>query len=141
MFTHHDYFRFELAKALGPVIEKTFHISFSVEKIYGLFTQTPSKEAGDLAFPLFMVAKEAKTNPALAAKTLDEALHDLPDFIQTKKSMGPYLNFFYNFNLVSKKGGVSACLMPSTLSITVFIFWGLLSFHAGSLISLVDEAL
>jgi len=103
MFTHHDYFRFELAKALGPVIEKTFHISFSVEKIYGLFTQTPSKEAGDLAFPLFMVAKEAKTNPALAAKTLDEALHDLPDFIQTKKSMGPYLNFFYNFNLVSKK--------------------------------------
>lgn len=103
MFTHHDFFRRELAEALSPVIEKTFNITFSAEKVYELFGATPSKEAGDLAFPMFLVAKEARTNPAQAAKTLDEALSTLPSFIQSKKALGPYLNFFYNFDLVANK--------------------------------------
>lgn len=102
MFTHHDYFRRELASVVSPVIEKTFNCTFSVEKVYELFGATPSRDAGDIAFPLFLVAKEAKTNPAQAAKTLDEALSELPEFIASKKAMGPYLNFFYDFTKVAK---------------------------------------
>lgn len=98
MFTHHDQFRLKLAESLSPVIEKTFNCSFPVAKVYELFGATPSREAGDLAFPLFLVAKEAKTNPAQAAKTLAEAVTSLPSFVTDKKAMGPYLNFFFNFS-------------------------------------------
>jgi arginyl-tRNA synthetase len=114
VFTHHDYFRRELAMILAPVIEKTFNCRFPFEKVYELFGATPSKEAGDLAFPLFMIAKEAKTNPAQAAKLLDEAVICLPDFISSKKVMGPYLNFFFNFNKVSN------IIVPNILSGEIF---------------------
>lgn len=110
MFKHHDHFRFELAKVLSPAIEKTFNCTFPVSKVYELFGATPNKEAGDLAFPMFLVAKEAKSNPAQAAKTLDEALGSLPDFIIAKKPVGPYLNFFLDFNKIAKK------LIPEILS-------------------------
>lgn len=110
MFTHHDYFRRELAEALAPVIEKTFNTTFPAEKVYELFGFTPSKEAGDLAFPLFLVAKEAKTNPALAAKSLHEAISTLPEFVVSTKPMGPYLNFFFDYNRIAKK------LVPEILS-------------------------
>lgn len=103
MFTHHDYFRLELAKVLSPAIEKTFNCTFPVSKVYELFGATPSKEAGDLAFPMFLVAKEARSNPAQAAKTLDEALTSVPGFVTQKKPMGPYLNFFFDFNQVAQK--------------------------------------
>lgn len=114
MFTHHDYFRHELAKVLSPAIEKTFNCAFPVSKVYELFGATPSKEAGDLAFPMFLVAKEAKSNPAAAAKTLDEALGSLPDFVSAKKPVGPYLNFFLDFNKIAKK------LIPEILSGATF---------------------
>lgn len=114
MFTHHDYFRRELAEILSPVIEKTFNCTFSAEKVYELFGATPSKEAGDIAFPLFLVAKEAKTNPAQAAKTLDEALTTLPGFVINKRPMGPYLNFYFDFNRIAKK------LIPEILSGDIF---------------------
>ena len=110
MFTHHDYFRRELAEVLSPVIEKTFNCTFSAEKVYELFGATPSKDAGDMAFPMFLVAKEAKTNPAQAAKTLDEALLTLPAFVTSKKPMGPYLNFFFDFKKVAEK------ILPEILS-------------------------
>lgn len=110
MFTHHDYFRRELAEILSPVIEKTFNCTFSAEKVYELFGATPSKEAGDIAFPLFLVAKEARTNPAQAAKTLDEALTTLPGFVINKKAAGPYLNFYFDFNRIAKK------IIPEVLS-------------------------
>ena len=103
MFTHHDSFRSDLAKILTPVIEKTFSISFPWEKTYGLFGATPSKEAGDIAFPLFIIAKEAKTNPAQAAKALGDALGELPAFIKEKKAMGPYLNFTFDFDVIAQK--------------------------------------
>ncbi len=114
MFTHHDYFRRELAIAIAPVIEKSFSCAFPFEKVYELFGATPSKEAGDLAFPLFMIAKEAKTNPAQAAKTLHDAIQVLPDFVSSKKVMGPYLNFFFDFNKISN------VLIPKILTGDIF---------------------
>ncbi|WPU63369.1 arginine--tRNA ligase [Peredibacter starrii] len=114
MFTYHDQFRKELAIAIAPIIEKTFSIIFPWEKAYGLFGATPSKEAGDLAFPLFQIAKEAKTNPAQAAKSLEAAFTELPKFITEKKAMGPYLNFFFNFDAIASK------IIPSILSGDMF---------------------
>lgn len=114
MFTYHDQFRKELALAIAPIIEKTFSITFPWEKAYGLFGATPSKEAGDLAFPLFQIAKEAKTNPAQAAKSLEAAFTELPKFITEKKAMGPYLNFFYDFDAIASK------IIPSILSGELF---------------------
>lgn len=103
MFKLHDQFRKELASSIVDAIQKTFNLTFSVEKIYSLFGPTPSKEAGDLAFPLFIIAKEAKTNPAEAAKKLGENLETLPTFIGSFKAQGPYLNFFYNLREVGQK--------------------------------------
>ncbi len=114
MFTHHDYFRRELAEVLSLVIEKTFNCTFSAEKVYELFGATPSRDAGDIAFPLFLVAKEARTNPAQAAKTLDEALTTLPSFVTSKKPMGPYLNFFFDFKKIGQK------LLPEILTGSFF---------------------
>lgn len=114
MFTHHDYIRRELAQSLGPVIESTFKCSFSVEKVYELFAATPSKEAGDIAFALFLLAKEIKQSPAQAAKTLQDALMGLPTFVKSTKAMGPYLNFFFDFNLIAQK------LIPQIISGSYF---------------------
>lgn len=114
MFTRHDYFRRELAQTLAPAIEKTFQCTFPADKIYELFGATPSKEAGDLAFPLFLVAKEAKINPAQAAKTLGESLSTLPPFVTATKAMGPYLNFFFDFNIIAQK------IIPEILTGDIF---------------------
>lgn len=103
MFKLHDQFRKELASSIADGIQKTFNLTFPVEKIYSLFGPTPTKEAGDLAFPLFIIAKEAKTNPAEAAKKLGENLGNLPKFIGSFKSLGPYLNFFFNLKEVGQE--------------------------------------
>lgn len=102
MFSYHDQFRKELAHSLSKGIHTAFNLEFPWEKAYSLLGATPSKEAGDLAFPLFLIAKEAKTNPAQASKTLEAAMTELPSFVLKKVAMGPYLNFFFNFNDIAK---------------------------------------
>ncbi len=110
MFLHHDIFRKELAQTLSSGIEKAFNVNFPWEKSYSLLGATPNKAAGDLAFPLFLIAKEAKTNPAQAAKTLEENMGTLPTFVKRIQSAGPYLNFFYDFNVIANK------LIPTQVS-------------------------
>ena len=110
MFIHHDRFRKELAAAISSCIEATFKLTFPWEKVYPLFGATPSREAGDLAFPLFIVAKEARTNPAQAAKDLDAGLGALPAFVKDRRALGPYLNFFFDYNVIAKR------LLPEILS-------------------------
>ncbi len=101
MFLNHDQFRKELALAISETIQKAFSLSFASEKIYSLFGPTPSKEAGDLSFPLFILAKEAKLNPAAAAKTLAETQTSWPAFVARVQAQGPYLNFFLDFNTIA----------------------------------------
>lgn len=114
MFCFHDKFRQELSKSISQGIKSAFSLDFSWEKIYTLLGPTPSKEAGDLAFPLFIIAKEAKTNPALASKALDAAMSEMPSFVSKKAAVGPYLNFFFDFNQISQG------LVPSILSGSFF---------------------
>lgn len=114
MFEYHDSFRKELSETLAAAIKSAFSVEFPWEKIYPLLGPTPSKEAGDLAFPLFLVAKEAKTNPAQAAKTLEAAFEKMPDFVLKKMAMGPYLNFFFDFSIIATK------LVPSIIDGSAF---------------------
>lgn len=114
MFIHHDCFRKELAQTLSIAIEKSFGFPLVWEKIYSLFGATPSKEAGDLAFPLFTIAKEARSNPAMAAKALEGALTNLPRFVTKTQAQGPYLNFFFDFNAVANN------LIPNIISGQMF---------------------
>jgi arginyl-tRNA synthetase len=114
VFIFHDLFRKELSLALSASILKTYQFEYSWEKIYPLLGATPNKEAGDIAFPLFLIAKEAKTNPAMAAKTLDQAMIELPDFVAKKMAIGPYLNFFFDFEKIAAK------LIPAIIDGTSF---------------------
>lgn len=102
MFLYHDQFRNELAQSLQSGIKDSLGVDISREKLYPLFGNTPNKAAGDLAFPLFIVAKEAKLNPAQAAKKLEEAHFTLPPFVKKKLAAGPYLNFFFDFNVIAR---------------------------------------
>jgi arginyl-tRNA synthetase len=102
VFLNHDKFRRELAQSISLCLKNTFKTEFPWENLYKSFGFPPSKENGDLAFPLFLVAKELKTNPAQAAKTLQENLKELPAFVKETKVMGPYLNFFLDFNAIAK---------------------------------------
>jgi len=110
VFAYHDHFRKELAQLLSGKIEEAFKVTFPWEKLYGLFGATPTKAAGDLAFPMFIIAKEAKTNPAQAAKTLEASITKLPSFVTKHMAVGPYLNFFFDFQSVAEK------IIPDTLS-------------------------
>jgi arginyl-tRNA synthetase len=114
MFIQHDQFRHELGRVLSEAIEKTFAITFPASKVYPLFGATPTKDAGDLAFPLFIVAKESKQNPAQAAKALEGALTGLPAFVSKMAAAGPYLNFFFDFNVIARK------IVPEIVSGTAF---------------------
>src|SRR5690606_16304040 len=54
------------------------------------------------------------TNPALAAKSLDEKLTTLPKFVTKKSPAGPYLNFFFDFNVIAEQ------LIPSIVDESFF---------------------
>lgn len=102
MFLLHDKFRTQIAESLVQGIKEHLGTEIGTEAIYPLFGSTPNKAAGDLAFPLFIVAKQARLNPAQAAKKLEEADFALPPFIKKKLAAGPYLNFFFDFNVLAK---------------------------------------
>ena len=101
MFCFHDQFRQALSLAISEAIKTAFQLDFSWERAYTLLGATPSKEAGDIAFPLFLVAKEAKINPAQAAKTLEASANNFPGFVTKKVAAGPYLNFFFDFSQIA----------------------------------------
>src|SRR4030043_1212987 len=60
----------------------------------------PSKEMGDIAFPMFKYAKTLKQSPMQIAEKIKEGLKDneLIDKIEIK---GPYFNIFFNKNLIA----------------------------------------
>jgi len=102
VFVNHDQFQSELAQTISQAIKATFSVDFPVDKIYSLFGPTPSREAGDISFPLFILAKELKTNPAQAAKSLSETETKWPSFVSRASSAGPYLNFYFDFNKIGQ---------------------------------------
>lgn len=80
-------------------------LELSKEQIEQLLETPPSREQGDVAFPCFQLAKIYKQSPAKIAQELVEKLttqlNDL-DFVADVKAMGPYVNFFYHRQRLSK---------------------------------------
>lgn len=73
----------------------------SVEK---LLEVPPKMEMGDFAFPCFSLAKSQNKSPVeIAKKLLDELSKNLPDEIMEVRTLGPYVNFFVNKIILSKK--------------------------------------
>jgi arginyl-tRNA synthetase len=101
LFLQHDIFRKRLAEALTISLKEALGLDWPWSRIYPLFGATPSKEAGDLALPLFQMAKEAKLNPAQAAKALEAHPAALPAFVIKKTAAGPYLNFSFDFSAIA----------------------------------------
>jgi len=71
-----------------------------------LITVPPKAELGDLAVPLFSIAKAQSKNPVELAKELSLKIKS-PQFSKVAPA-GPYLNFFVNTNLVAQEllGGI-----------------------------------
>jgi len=103
MFIQHDQFKRKLSQSVSELIQSVFGAKIEGEKIYPLLGATPSKETGDIALPLFILAKELKLSPAVAATKLQDAHFTWPEFITTAKAFGPYLNFFFDFNFIGKE--------------------------------------
>lgn len=61
----------------------------------------PKPEMGDLAFPVFAIAKEMKKNPAELAAELAEKIQP-GGMLDKAQAFGPYVNFFLNPQKVSK---------------------------------------
>lgn len=114
MFVLHDQYRRELAEILSRGIAETLGTSVPLNLVYSLFAATPNKAAGDIAFPLFIVAKESRMNPAQAAKKLEESDFALPAFVTKKMAAGPYLNFFLDLNVIARD------LLPEILNKEMF---------------------
>jgi arginyl-tRNA synthetase len=114
MFTQADYFKNQISQILHSTIQEKFQFLFSNTSIYSLLGTPPNKEAGDIAFPLFTLSKELKSNPVQLGKILEDSFQRLPSFILKVRAMGPYLNFYLNFEEVAR------ILVPQILSDNFF---------------------
>ncbi|PEK65535.1 arginine--tRNA ligase [Bacillus pseudomycoides] len=88
-------YKIQLAKSLFEILKS----ELSLEQITGLIETPKQDEFGDAAFPCFMLAKQYKKAPAVIAKEITEKL-DNPFFTKAK-AVGPYVNVFFNRDIVS----------------------------------------
>ncbi|MDF2084341.1 arginine--tRNA ligase [Bacillus pseudomycoides] len=88
-------YKIQLAKSLFEILKS----ELSLEQITGLIETPKQDEFGDAAFPCFMLAKQYKKAPAVIAKEITEKL-DNPFFTKVK-AVGPYVNVFFNRDIVS----------------------------------------
>ena len=66
-------------------------------------TVAPKLEMGDFSLPCFTMAKEKKVSPNLIAEDLkNNLMKKLPPFIKDIQTIGGYLNFYLNRNIVSQ---------------------------------------
>jgi len=66
-----------------------------------IYEVPPSREMGDLAFPMFKYASILKKNPAVIASDVQKALQKNL-LIEKTDVKGAYLNIFYNKNYIAK---------------------------------------
>ncbi len=74
------------------------------EQIEKIIEIPPAPELGDYAFPCFILSEELKKSPVDVSTNLAKKLSgNLPKEISGIKASGPYLNFFVNKEIFSKK--------------------------------------
>ncbi|PDY46144.1 arginine--tRNA ligase [Bacillus pseudomycoides] len=88
-------YKIKFAKSLFEVIES----ELSLEQITDLIETPKQDEFGDAAFPCFMLAKQYKKAPAIIAKEIAEKLNN--SFFTKVEAVGPYVNVFFNRDIVS----------------------------------------
>ncbi len=71
-------------------------------EIDALLEIPPSQEMGDFAFPCFSLAKSMKKAPNMIAQELAQKIGS-DNIIKEVRSVGPYLNFFVNKEMMAEK--------------------------------------
>jgi arginyl-tRNA synthetase len=72
------------------------HVGLDAFAIQALLTTPPQSELGDIAFPVFMLAKEQKIAPQVLASQIVEKIKQagLPHGFTKIIAAGPYVNIF-----------------------------------------------
>nr|WP_270094894.1 arginine--tRNA ligase [Enterococcus faecium] len=86
-----------VAKAVYDIVKD----DLTLEQVEQLLENPKSAEHGDVAFPAFLLAKVYRKSPQQIAADLAEKI-DSANF-EKIEVVGPYLNFFMNKELISKK--------------------------------------
>ncbi len=87
----------ELKQTLADFVTSHTDVAFDAQ----LITTPPQPEMGDLAIPLFTVAKELKGNPAALAQEL--AGKAVPQGCTQLQAAGPYLNVFIDPRFMNER--------------------------------------
>lgn len=87
--------KIEIAKILQ---EKNIGMDF--EDILKTIETPPNKEMGDFAFPCFRLAKTLRKAPNMIAQDLASKVE--ADFFTKVVNLGPYINFYVNYEMMAK---------------------------------------
>ncbi len=87
--------KIEIAKILQ---EKNIGMDF--EDILKTIETPPNKEMGDFAFPCFRLAKTLRKAPNMIAQDLASKVE--ADFLTKVVNLGPYINFYVNYEMMAK---------------------------------------
>lgn len=75
-------------------------LDMPLDEIIRSLETPPNKEMGDYAFPCFRLAKTMRMAPAKIAEDLAGKISE--DFIEKAVNLGPYINFYINYDLLAK---------------------------------------
>ncbi|MBI4044374.1 MAG: arginine--tRNA ligase [Candidatus Diapherotrites archaeon] len=92
----------EVKKSVSRALEKELKANgFSAEQILEMLEVPPSKELGDIAFPVFKLAPIYKKSPVEIAKELASKIRPGKEITKIRPE-GPYVNFFVDQEFLSK---------------------------------------
>ena len=97
----HDPLRLLLTEALFKVISN-LGVNLQKTEIYNQLVEPPNADLGHLAFGCFILAKNLKKAPAVAALELKALIGDV-DQVTTIEAAGPYLNFKFSSQILAEK--------------------------------------
>lgn len=87
-------------EVIASALEKALKDYLTLDDITQLIEQPKISEHGDLAFPVFSLAKIMRKAPQMIAKEIAEQLD--PNDFEAINVVGPYINFFLKKDQVSK---------------------------------------
>lgn len=96
-----DLLYLSISSELRTQIKKCFDLEFDQEILYKSLSIPPQWKDGHVAFGCFSLAKTLKQAPPKIANELSSKIAK-SNFILDVKVMGPYLNFFLNFEELGK---------------------------------------
>ncbi|MDO5026990.1 MAG: arginine--tRNA ligase [Tissierellia bacterium] len=84
---------------IAKILEKQ-DIGMETEEILKTLETPPNKDMGDYAFPCFRLAKTLRKAPNLIAEDLASKISS--DFLAKVVNLGPYINFYVNYEMMAK---------------------------------------